>query len=541
MILTPDRTMRQHARSRDATPTAREKSPPAASGARAARSAAPQAPDRVPEAPLSGGRGLDAGTRALMEARFGHDFSRVRVHDDRSAAAAARSVQARAFAAGSDIVFGTGQYAPGTAEGRRLLAHELAHVVQQSAAGPAGLTDRLNSPGDRFEREARAAADAVMLGRPAAIALAPSPVPRVQRDLLSVNDLEPNDIDPKTAVADPDYVDNGIVSAGLRSNGSVMTPVFTGLTVFYSDGGVMDIPAAANSVFPNFQDPKVPTMTVYRRHKASGKIFPVTILQSDFLAAPGTTAKEMEDAALASSGKFLFRQSTTPSLLLAYTNAVAKVAFAYAGLIGQIWNLGLGITASIQIFTLGGTLRAMAAGRAALGLTGAAAKGAAPQVGTQAVLTAIRTNILKNTLAAAEQATVSRVEGSLIRIIQRAIQNVNAGTATGAWAQRLANTPATSSMYRLTLGNAIHEETFNLIQQEVAAGRLPAGMQTNVGRAVSQAGLSNSFGRMRPDIRLPLSGGEEAVFDVTTVAQAGHAGKYGNFTHVKYVVELMYP
>src|SRR5262249_43583700 len=64
-----------------------------------------------------------------------HDFSRVRVHTDGKAAESARAVNALAYTVGADIVFAGGQYAPSTASGQRLLAHELAHVVQQSAGG----------------------------------------------------------------------------------------------------------------------------------------------------------------------------------------------------------------------------------------------------------------------------------------------------------------------------------------------------------------------------------------------------------------------
>jgi hypothetical protein len=81
----------------------------------------------------NGGQPLDAATRAIMESRFGHDFSHVRVHTGPQAAAAAQAVSARAFTIGSDVVSGQGQHAPGTVEGQRLLAHELTHVVQQSA------------------------------------------------------------------------------------------------------------------------------------------------------------------------------------------------------------------------------------------------------------------------------------------------------------------------------------------------------------------------------------------------------------------------
>jgi hypothetical protein len=85
----------------------------------------------------SPGRPLDAATRASLEPRFGHDFSRVRIHADAKAAESARAVAAHAYTVGSDVVFGAGRYTPGTESGRRLLAHELAHTIQQGAApGP---------------------------------------------------------------------------------------------------------------------------------------------------------------------------------------------------------------------------------------------------------------------------------------------------------------------------------------------------------------------------------------------------------------------
>ena len=93
---------------------------------------------------LSGaGRALDAPLRRDMEQRFGRDFSGVRVHADGAAARSAQDIHARAYTAGKQLVFGAGQFAPSTTEGRRLLAHELTHVVQQSAAGLAGGAGRL--------------------------------------------------------------------------------------------------------------------------------------------------------------------------------------------------------------------------------------------------------------------------------------------------------------------------------------------------------------------------------------------------------------
>ncbi|QID17616.1 DUF4157 domain-containing protein [Nitrogeniibacter mangrovi] len=84
-----------------------------------------------------GGHGtpLPAPTRRFFESRFGHDFARVRIHDDAQAAASAREVAAHAYTVGTHVVFARGRYAPDTRTGRELLAHELAHVVQQSGGG----------------------------------------------------------------------------------------------------------------------------------------------------------------------------------------------------------------------------------------------------------------------------------------------------------------------------------------------------------------------------------------------------------------------
>lgn len=78
-----------------------------------------------------GGAPLPAAERAFFEPRFGRDFSQVRVHTDARAAEAARAVNAKAFTLGDDIAFGAGQFQPNSGDGRRLLAHELTHTVQQ--------------------------------------------------------------------------------------------------------------------------------------------------------------------------------------------------------------------------------------------------------------------------------------------------------------------------------------------------------------------------------------------------------------------------
>jgi hypothetical protein len=101
-----------------------------------------------------------------MELGFGTDFNDVRVHTDGRAARSAQSLQAHAYTAGEHIAFDHGQYAPGSASGDRMLAHELAHVVQQRSGPvsgrPIGGGLALSDPSDPFERDAETTADRVM-------------------------------------------------------------------------------------------------------------------------------------------------------------------------------------------------------------------------------------------------------------------------------------------------------------------------------------------------------------------------------------------
>jgi len=98
-------------------------------------------PDSVERVLAGAAQPLAAGTRRDMEQRFGHDFSEVRVHHDGAAGQSARDVNAHAYTVGRHIVFDQGRFAPDTSAGRRLLAHELTHVVQQDA-GSAAAGDR---------------------------------------------------------------------------------------------------------------------------------------------------------------------------------------------------------------------------------------------------------------------------------------------------------------------------------------------------------------------------------------------------------------
>lgn len=107
---------------------------------------------------LSGGDRLDSQTRDWMESRFGESFDEVRIHTGSRAAQMADTQQARAFTVGGDIVFGEGQFAPQTTEGKRLLAHELAHVVQQRGTEDAVAGEK------ETERDAHEAAREVVSG-----------------------------------------------------------------------------------------------------------------------------------------------------------------------------------------------------------------------------------------------------------------------------------------------------------------------------------------------------------------------------------------
>ncbi len=100
------------------------------------------APPIVNEVLRFAGQSLGTEERQFMEPRFGHDFSRVRVHIGPEAASAAKSLSARAFTVGNHLVFGHSQFNPGTIPGQRLIAHELTHVLQQSGMSASSLLQR---------------------------------------------------------------------------------------------------------------------------------------------------------------------------------------------------------------------------------------------------------------------------------------------------------------------------------------------------------------------------------------------------------------
>jgi hypothetical protein len=149
--------------------------------------AAPASIDRALASPSSP---LAPELRQDMEQRFAVDFSKVRVHTGAVAEQSARDVNANAYTIAHHIVFGAGQYAPGTQTGRGLLAHELAHVVQQRGSTATLSRLRLGVPDSREEHEAHTAAANVSQGEPANITLSSAPG-LVQRQLCGGQILPP--------------------------------------------------------------------------------------------------------------------------------------------------------------------------------------------------------------------------------------------------------------------------------------------------------------------------------------------------------------
>jgi hypothetical protein len=121
-------------------------------------------PPVVHEVLRSQGQPLERNTRGFMESRLGQDFSRVRVHSDAQAGESARAVGALAYTVGHDLVFAPQQFAPKTASGRLLLAHELAHTVQQEHPRPQSQTLQI-SDSTQHEREADLAARVATAGQ----------------------------------------------------------------------------------------------------------------------------------------------------------------------------------------------------------------------------------------------------------------------------------------------------------------------------------------------------------------------------------------
>jgi len=146
------------------------------------------------------GTPLDPTTRTGMEGRFGHDFSRVRIHTDAEAARSAADIRALAYTFGPHVVMGAGRYQPHTSAGQRLLAHELTHVVQQGS--PTGPPTSVSDPHDAAEQAAERAACS-----PTNASASASP-----RDAPLLNPVSRTTV--QRAAVESDKFEGGVVSSG---------------------------------------------------------------------------------------------------------------------------------------------------------------------------------------------------------------------------------------------------------------------------------------------------------------------------------------
>lgn len=155
----------------------------------------PEAPAAVAQAAATSGEPLSATLQRKFEQSLGADLSQVRVHTGTASAEANEAVGAQAYTTGQDIHFGAGRYDPNSAPGELLLAHEVAHTVQQGAAGGGGLQTKLevSQPSDLAEVQADQAAAAMVAGQPAQVAPAAGLSRRIMREVLGGN---PPDIAP---------------------------------------------------------------------------------------------------------------------------------------------------------------------------------------------------------------------------------------------------------------------------------------------------------------------------------------------------------
>jgi len=246
-----------------------------------ADAAAPSVPvsSHVRDAVRGSGQPLDAGTRSYMEPRFGRDLSKVRVHTGAQAEASAAALSARAYTLGNRIVFGAGHYAPFTAAGRHLIAHELTHVIQQGgterrlmrqaapSAPVAGQQEREERKGEERKDEGREVGGGA--GAAPAAVLEQSSV-RVARDLA----VAPTVANPAEPVLTPKQI-----QAAIRYNGFRFKDPYS-LAVVRDIVGVPRFPAVSDEDLARG----------VARYQASYGLTP------DGQAGPATTARLVREA-----------------------------------------------------------------------------------------------------------------------------------------------------------------------------------------------------------------------------------------------------
>ncbi len=204
--------MHTHARVQRVTTSERERRPPAR--------AAP-----VPAQEILGrpGRPVDPAARSEAEGKLGHDFSHVRVHTDAAAATSAAAIDAVAYTVGRDVVFGSGYYQPGTPACRRLLFHELTHVVQQGGA-TTGPRPALDDPHGAYEQQAEAVAG----GNAPASAISPG----TAAGLVQRQHRAPGPVSVRSPVAEEAAAQFSDVAAGLSGRALTSAERAIGAGVF---------------------------------------------------------------------------------------------------------------------------------------------------------------------------------------------------------------------------------------------------------------------------------------------------------------------
>lgn len=217
----------------------------------------------------SSGQPLDSAARGFMETRLNQDFSGVRVHTGAEAGASAHAVRARAYTHGHHIVFGAGQFAPHTPDGRRLLAHELAHVIQQGGAMPrhggvvqrdADLTAAAHYPNVAQQREIQETLNPIR----AAGGGTPDPV------------VDPQIFEQQMLTTMDTYIDRVLPGAEARRD--------SGLEV--SHGGVQEVADIAENA----------VLERYRSYIQTGGTAPAQHLRETFHEVPTTYSAETDNA-----------------------------------------------------------------------------------------------------------------------------------------------------------------------------------------------------------------------------------------------------
>jgi hypothetical protein len=373
-------------------------------------------PPFVRQALSAPGHPLDPATREFMEAGFGRDFRDVRLHADPLAAGSAKAVGALAYTVGRDIAFASGQLAPATVEGRRLLAHELTHVVQQRQSGAAlqcqpdrrTVGARMISVGELQEAGVKIHPENAAMSSPS------------QFDpLVDVDDQDVSQTHrlPESQVrGSRKYVDNGIVSVGTELS-NVFTLEIQYLVFKYQDQHELKIPPQAV-----FLGPTGRADTFVQR---KGVIYPVN-----------------------SDGSVAYNPANTPTIV---QGLLLKLQEQQQGRATNLQAAELVFTFQMNIASLAG---------AAAGLPEVSFESAATSVFGRAGVTAART--ATSTAGAAED-----VDQVLMELRNEATTLTQKVSASG-------------TQFVPTKFGSVNDAVFkSLVKQAVEDGRLPATIRTS--------------------------------------------------------------